>query len=85
MLASETTVATIGAIGLIVAAGISALPIYLGLRRARRENSEQHGMVAMKLGQLDGTVQAVHGEVRGIRKDFTNHLENHHRESMPTP
>lgn len=71
----------IGATGVVAAA---VVPVVLGLRKARRENREQHAenkaSFQAEIGNLSGKLDVVHVDIRDMRKDFTRHLENHHKE-----
>lgn len=72
----EITISIIGALGVVLAA---TLPIVIGLRKARKENREQHNDNRGALEALTGQVSVMHLEVRDMRKDFTRHLEEHER------
>lgn len=77
----EIIVAMIGAVAVVTAA---IVPVIIGLRRARRENREQHegNKIAFhsEIGNLSGKIDVVHTDIRDMRKDFVRHLENHGRE-----
>jgi hypothetical protein len=73
---TEITVALISTAGIILAA---IIPIFVGLRRARKENRDQHADNKDTLLMLAGKVDVVNENVRDMRKDFTRHLENHDR------
>lgn len=75
----EVIVAMIGAVAVVSAA---VIPVVLGLRKARRENRDQHAENRDALGELSGQVGVIHSEIRDMRKDFTQHLENHQRSDV---
>ena len=68
---------------LIAAAGSLAV-VVVQIRRARKENRDDHDRNLQAIHAIQGAVEAVHGEVKAVGDRLDDHIYDHRRSDRVT-